>query len=354
MTEDDDSSTSAVFTPKKSNLSRQAVEKNALRKALASSLSSEHLPYRQTDDRPSYSIDHLNELKNSTPSTPKDLKSLTETEDPETKTLDLAAKFGSTLAMYQDGIIPTDAEIREKKERRARLAKEEEFIKLSDDDNDSDNETSLPSRKQKSETRLVRDDEEIAEGFDEFVEDGRIALGRKAEREQRRRHEAEMRQLIQEAEGSSGNDTDDSEAERRAAYEVAQTRAGMDGLKQNGGTGSQPRRPRTPPKITPLPSLSACLERLRANLSDMQNSRMQKVRRMEELQKEKSDIKTREVEIQELLKEAGEKYEKLRAEMGISGDHNVGTNVRMLIKDETPSRGLENLGDVPMESPTDS
>ena len=349
MTEDDEDSTSAVFTPKKSNLSRQAVEKNALRKALASSLSSEHLPYRQTDDRPSYSIDHLNELKNSTPSTPKDLTSLSENEDPEIKTLDLAAKFGSSLAVYHDAIIPTDAEIREKKERRARLAKEKDFISLSQDDNDSENENSLLPRQQKAETRLVRDDEEIAEGFDDFVEDGRIALGRKAEREQKRRHEAEMRQLIQEAEASSENDTDDSEVERRAAYEVTQTRAGMDGLKQNGGAANQPRRPRTLPKITPLPSLSACLERLRANLTEMQHSRVQKVRKMEDLQKEKSDIKTREVEIQQLLREAGENYEKLRAEMGIPGENDVGVNGRMLIKDGTPSRGLENLGNVQME-----
>lgn len=349
MIEDDDNSTSAVFTPKKSNLSRQAVEKSALRKALASSLSSEHLPYRQTDDRPSYSIDHLNELKSSTPSTPKDLKSVSDTNNLDHKTLDLAAKFGSSLATYQDSRIPTDAEIKEKKQRRARLAKEEEFINLNGDENDDDNEIFLLPRKQKPETRLVRDDEEIAEGFDEFVEDGRIALGRKAEREQRRRHEAEMRQLIQEAEGSSEDDTDDSETERIAAYEAAQTRAGMDGLQQNGGANNQPKRPRTPPKITPLPSLSACLERLRANLSEMQHSRMQKFQKMEEIQREKSDIKTREAEIQQLLKEAGENYERLRAEAGILGEHNVGMNGQMLIKDETPSRGLENMGDIPME-----
>ena len=317
MLEDDDGGT-AVFTPKKSNLSRQAVENNALRKALDSTLSSDHLPFRQSDDRPSYSLDHLNELRSSTPSTPKDLKSLVDIENAAGQSLDLASKFGSSLAVYQDSAIPTEAEIKEKKERRARLAKEE-YIKLSDEDEDN-NEISLLPRKPKSDTRLVRDDEDVAEGFDEFVEDGRIALGRKAEREQKRRHQAEIRDLINEAEGSSENESDDSEAERRAAYEVAQTRAGMDGLQKDGQAANQyPPRPRTPPKITPLPSLNACRERLRDSLNGIQHARMQKVMRMEELQREKADIAAREVEIQELLREAGERYEKLRNEIEISG-----------------------------------
>lgn len=347
MLDDDDDATAVVFTPKKSNLSRQAVEKNTLRKSLASSLSSEHLPFRQTEERPSYSKDYLDELKTSTPSTPKDLKSLSDVEDGQSKALDLAAKFGSDLELHQNSAIPTDAEIREKKERRARLAKEEEYINLSDDD--ESNEISLLPRKQKPETRLVRDDEDIAEGFDEFVDDGRVALGRKAEREQKRRQEAHMRELINEAEGSSDEDTDDSEAERKAAYEAAQTRAGMDGLRKEDPY-ARPRRPKTPPKITPLPTLTACLERLQASLASMQYTKMQKIKRMEELQREKADIAVREEEIQRLLKEAGENYEKLRAEAGLAEDEH--RNGQMMIGDatSTPGRGLESLGTTPIAS----
>lgn len=311
MTEEDDSESSVVFTPKKSNLSRQAIEKNALRKAIVASRSSEH-PIRQNDDRPSYNADYLNELKSSTPSTPKDLKSRTDIEADVVKALDLASKFGTDLVAcnVSNSIIPTDAEISEKKERRARLAKQE-FIALSDEEEDN-----FLSREKDPETRLVRDDEDFAEGFDEFIEDGRVALGRKAEREQKRKDEAEIRQLIQEAEGSS-DESDDSEAERRASYEAAQTRAGMDGLQKDSHKHSQERRPRTPPKITPLPSLKSCLERLQVSLKVVQSSRERKVRKMEELQKEKQDIGIREAEIQQLLKEAGEKYEKLHTEAGI-------------------------------------
>lgn len=351
MTEDDDSTSPAVFTPKKSSLSRQAVEKNALRKALAASLSSEHLPIRQTDERPSYSVDHLNELKSSTPSTPRDLRSLSDNEDESVRALDIAAKFGTNLAVYRDSAIPTDAEIKEKKERRARLAKEEEYIDLGDNDDEDNNEISYLPRKQKPETRLVREDEDVAEGFDEFVEDGRIALGRKAEREQKRRHVAEMRDLINEAEGSSNEDSDDSEAERKAAYEAAQTRSGMDGLQKNGAMDTQPRRPRTPPKITPLPSLNSCLERLQASLSAMQYSRIQKLKKMEELDKEKLDIAAREVDIQRLLKEAGENYEKLRAEAGLSAGDLADQNGQKLIGEMNSGRGLEDMGNTPVTDP---
>lgn len=347
MLDNDDDAPAVVFTPKKSNLSRQAVEKNALRKSLAPSLSSEHLPFRQTEERPSYSKNYLDELKTSTPSTPKDLKSLSDVEDGQSKALDLAAKFGSDPELQQDSAIPTDAEIREKKERRARLAKEEEYINLSDDD--ESNEISLLPQKQKPETRLVRDDEDIAEGFDEFVDDGRVALGKKAEREQKRRQEAQMRELINEAEGSSDEDADDSEAERKAAYEAAQTRAGMDGLRKEDPY-ARPRRPKTPPKITPLPTLTACLERLQASLASMQYTKMQKIKRMEELQREKADIAVREEEIQRLLKEAGENYEKLRAEAGLAeGEHRNGQS---MIGDgtSTPGRGLESLGNTPIAS----
>ncbi|KAL9609372.1 MAG: hypothetical protein Q9167_005862 [Letrouitia subvulpina] len=349
MTQDDEEPT-IVFTPKKSNLSRQAMEKNALRRSMAAPLSAEQMHSRQMkEERPSYSAEYLSELKNSTPSTPKDLKPPSDAEVDESKALDLAAKFGSDLSVYEISAIPTDAEIREKKARRARLAKEEEYITLngSDESEDDRNDTSHRPRKEKPETRLVQDDEDIAEGFDEFVEDGRIALGRKAEQKLKRKQKDEMRNMINEAEGNSSDEsTDDSEAERRAAYDFTQTRAGMDGLQK--GLHDQPERPRTPPKITPLPSLVGCLEKLEASLSKMQYERMQKIKRIEDIRKEKAAIAEREVEIQKLLKEAGETYEKLRGTIG--GELAASTNAQVLIENGTPSmgRGLESIGRTPI------
>ncbi|KAI4086900.1 MAG: hypothetical protein LQ339_008986 [Xanthoria mediterranea] len=342
MTEDDEQ-TSSVFRAKKSNLSRQAIEKNALRKSTGASLAAESTPLRQSDNRPSYSSEYLNELKTSTPSTPRDLV-LTNTE--EGKALDLAAKFGSDLSVYESSAIPTDAEIQEKKQRRARLAKEEEYINVhgSESSDDDRNELTLRDPNEHPETRLVRDDEDIMEGFDELVGDGRIALGRKAEREQKRKQKSEMEALINEAEGgSSSADTDDSEAERRQAYEVAQTRAGMDGLQKHDDY-SQPQRPRTPPKITPLPTLNGCLEKLQADLNKMQYERMQRSKKLEDVRREKYELAEREVEIQRLLREAGDNYAKLRSQIG--GELAAETNGQMMLENGTRNaeRGLEDMG----------
>ncbi len=346
MTEDADDS-SEIFTPKKSNLSRRAIEKNALRKSLASSVSSEHLPIRanSTDDRPSYSRDYLEELRVSTPSTPKDLTPFSADEDYIGTELDIVSKFGTDIVRRENGLIPTDAEVKEKKERRARLAKEQAFISL--DDGDGSNEISLVPRRKKAETRLVREDEDLGEGFDDFVEDGRISLGKKAEREQKRRHRAEMQEMINEAEGSSDEDSDDSEAERKGAYEAAQTRAGMDGL-QKDHQQQLPTRPRTPPRITPLPSLSSCLERLQSALNTVEHNKAQNIKKMEDVQHQKAQIAAREVEIQQLLKDAGETYERLRAEAGLGGGFNGPLVVDGKLADHVIlNRGLESFGDSP-------
>ena len=353
---DDSEPAPEVFTPRKSNLSRQAIEKNALRKSLAASLPTSGLRSRPVDDRPSYSIEHLNELKSSTPSTPQNLKSLSDVEDEAIHALDIASKFGSDLSFHQDPSIPTDAEIKEKKERRARLAREQDFLPLDStsshsDDDDPEKTFTLRTHKKEPESRLVHDDEDVAEGFDSFVSDGRISLSKKAEREQKRRHKAEIRDMINEAEGSSGEESSDSEVERRAEYEATQTRKGLDGM-YHEEQDETTRRPRTPPKITPLPSLGACLEKLRGRLAEMEYTRGQKVKEMEMLAREKVNIEVREVEIQRLLAEAGERYEKLRQEAGIRNGEEQLTDVAR--NGLSLGRGLESFGNTSAMSMSNS
>ncbi|KAH0544202.1 hypothetical protein FGG08_001647 [Glutinoglossum americanum] len=345
-----------VFVPKKSSLSRAAIEKNAARKSLPHSLSADRLPVRVgiADDRPSYSKDYLNELKTSTPSTPKDLRSLsvsTDEEEDSHDTLNVLEKFGVRGDIAEGSVIPSEAEIREKKERRARLAKEREFISLNHDD--GNNEISLRSRKKK-ESRLVREDENLGEGFEEFVEDGGISLGKKAERERSRRRRAEMEELIHEAENSSADETDDSEIERKAEYEAAQTRAGA--YASTKYTTIHPPRPRTPPKITPLPSLPATLSRLQSRHNSMETAKTTKLGKLEDFLHQKSEILSREAEIQKLIKEAGDNYEKLRKEAGLGGGDAGGMDAGGLseaIAMAMPGhfvgrRGLESWGNSPI------
>ncbi len=89
------------------------------------------------------------------------------------------------------------------------------------------------AKKKKQESRLIAEDEDLGEGYDEYVLDGKLALGKKAEKDAARRHRQEMVDLMQAAEDGSDAESDDSESERRDAYEAAQRRAGMDGLTKN-------------------------------------------------------------------------------------------------------------------------
>ena len=375
MTEDD-TSASTVLTPKKPSLTRQAIAQHALRKSIAAS----SIPVRTpSEDRPSYSATYLSELKSSTPSTPKDIGALLDLDDDAValttttrpKAIDIASKFGPLLPSSTNASIPTDAEIREKKARRARLAKEQKYAAPHTSDsedpdtppeatnnNDSDlqdsedefrsnaNTISLaprPSHKH-AETRLVRDDEDIMEDFDTFTSTtAPLTLGRKAERAARAKRKDEMRTMIAEAEGgSSSSDSSDSERERTAAYEAAQTRKGMDGLRLGEEEERERARERTPPRITPLPSLAGCLERLRAMLVGLEKGRAEKMREMENVGREIRDIEVREVEVQKGLVEVGERYEKLRREAGIQ-INGAGAEMGM-----GAMRGLESLGGTPL------
>ncbi|KAF4635016.1 hypothetical protein G7Y89_g3080 [Cudoniella acicularis] len=348
-----------AFTPKKPTLGRRVIEGNALRK----SLPYQGLPIRSGDDdeeRPTYSKDYLNELKSSTPTTPKDLQALHATAEDE-EGLDASELEGAMIVDTETSTtapshIPTEAEIREKKERRARLAQEKDFISFDDVDEVDDNdrrEISILPRKKHAETRLVREDEDLGEGFDEFVDDGRVALGKKQEREAKRRHRKEIADMIQKAEGSSEENSDDSEAERRAAYEAAQTRAGMDGL-HKPGDNEETAATQIPSKITPLPVLSECLERLQATLSTMQQELARKHKRVADLEKEKRQISTRETEVQDLLTQAGARYAALKA-----GSSGVVADPKLLVEATTSGlseamivdRGLESFGNTPTVRP---
>jgi hypothetical protein len=240
--------------------------------------------------------------------------------------------------------IPSATEIKEKKERRARLAKEQEYISMHPSDSEEERMELLLRPKEKyPETRLVREDEDILEGFDDFVEDGRIALGRKAEREEKRKKREEMKAMILDAEGAGSDAShaseDDSEAERNEAYEAAQTRAGTYGSKRGDGDGIK--RPKTPPRITAVPELGAVLLKLKQGLAEMEQAKQAKIRKLEELRAEKKDISEREVWIQGQLKETGERYEQLRIEAEAAGAPTNGA-------EKAPERGLESLGTTPL------
>ncbi|KAF1959103.1 hypothetical protein CC80DRAFT_490079 [Byssothecium circinans] len=351
---DGDESSDAAAAPKKTNLSRIALEKSAQLRA-RSPLVPDASRRSVDEERPSYSKDALAELRKSTPSTPKDLVPSAE-EEKETRALDIASKFGpsaSLIVQPETSAIPTQAEILEKKARRRRLAQEQDAFDPDEDkpwaSNDDDefrtsrNEISLRPKEKYAETRLVRDDEDIAEGFDDFVEDGKITLGRKSEREALRKKRAEMAELINDAEGESGDDgSDDSEEERNAAFAAAQARAGRYGEKDREEDDGA----RTPPRIAPLPDLGDILKNLQSEYDAKQQRKELILKKLEELREDKVRVEERKVYLQEQLQKTGEEFEKLRQEAGVPALPPNGAAGNLLLTE----RGLDSLGTTPLAS----
>jgi len=331
-----------VITPKKP-LAQRALQNNALRKSASfQNLASLPTRFGSDEDRPRYSKEYLEELQSSTPNTPQKVSSLG-IEDGDVMDLDPSELDGALIVQSQDlsrrspsaqalttrdapsvAHVLSETEIRERKERRARLAHETDFISLdaSDDDSAEPNRITLNFAKKKTESRLIAEDEDLGEGYEEFVSDGGLALGRKAEREAERRHRQEMAELIQAAEDNSDAESDDSEAERRAAYESAQRRAGMDGLQrpddddadmEEGGASVIPR-------MKPLPDVNEVIQRMRNLVRGLEDEVAHKRARIADLEKEKEEISARENEVQEVLNQAGAKYQALVGSAAVAGD----------------------------------
>lgn len=325
---------------KKAPLGKRALENSAARRGIAAG----GLPFRSVqdeDDRPKYSKEYLKELQSSTPNTPRDVPANISDE----MELDSSELEGAMIVDSPSMQLPksetkvlSEAEVREKKERRARLAKEQDFLSLEDDEE----ETSLSSKK-KDDTRLKAEDENLGEGFDDYVEDGGLSLGKRAEKERKRHDRKQMAELISAAEGHSSSESSDEEAERRMAYEAAQTRAGMDGLKKPRKDPAEEML-KVPPKITPLPNLSECVQKLQASLRAMETEINSKNARVQQLHSEKMEISKREAEVQALLDETGKRYQEA---MG-TGKIENGT-----LKSSGPGaefigeRGLDSLGTTP-------
>jgi len=376
VTRNGDEPSPEVVTPKKT-LGQRALQNNALRKS-ASFQSLGNMPGRfgSEEERPRYSKEYLEELQSSTPNTPHNVSSLL-MDDSDAMELDPSELEGALVVQSQDlsaltaqpsrppaaASILTDMEIRQRKEQRARLAKESEFISLEGEtDEEESSRVTLRINKKKTESRLIAEDEDLGEGYEEFVSDGGLALGRKAEREAEQRHRQEMADLIKAAEDGSDAESDDSEAERRAAYEAAQRRAGMDGLHrhddddadmEDGGIGSIPR-------MKPLPDVNEVMERMRNLVKGLENEMTLKRSRIADLEKEKVEILAREEEVQEILNQAGAKYQAL---VGNSAGLATADAPRLMTQSplrplppgigaEFPvERGLESFGTTPTKRP---
>ncbi|KAF3902246.1 hypothetical protein AA313_de0203501 [Arthrobotrys entomopaga] len=327
---------------KKSTISRQAIERGASTSTASkdkprttlkpTTLPSQPFSQLSLTSGTSYSKEALAELRTSTPTTPLNRGSPQDEEEdvamadaPAADPLNVAGKFAaeraSTAAAARDMSIPDQSTIKALKARRAMLAQNPDYISLSED--------SAKSKGKGSRLQRTQDDEE--EILETFVEDGGLALGKRAEREKARRRREDIKEAIDMVERPSDGDGDgegSGSEDENGEWEADRIRTGGYGSSKRETLEERLRKP--PAVITPLPSFQEALGRLKDMLADMNETMGVKAKRVEELLVEKEMIEQREVELQRLLKDTSEKYERLREEAGTA--LHVG-------------RGLESFGD---------
>ena len=279
--------------------------------------------------------------------------SLTTTPDPsETRSLDIASKFGPSSTSTPSAI-PSATEIAERKARRARLALEQSALPSSTTDPNSEDYIPLdaydsdgefkPTRMQVGtwhaptkdpESRLVAEDEDIAEGFEDFVSDnphprGRITTdslnltSRSARTNARAQREA-MRAQIDAAEdsdsdgsgadGGEGSGYDSDDAARHHAYELAQTGYGLPTARSGPDYLQAQKRPRQPKEVTPIVKLSAGLAELRERVAAIGVERGRLERRLGEIEREREEVRKRQEHIQTSLRESAAELERVEME----------------------------------------
>ncbi|KAI9723192.1 MAG: hypothetical protein M1828_004295 [Chrysothrix sp. TS-e1954] len=380
-----------------------------------------------------YTAEALSDLKNTTPRAPARATSHiaasdSDHDEPPTPNadVDITSKFGTSTPtpvpkkQPSSALIPTDdpsripsaAEIAEKKARRNRLRLEqsaldpqEDYISLhsssktakpirrasdassvssaSSDDGRRKNgaskgsliipaeELELADKYGRQESRLQHEDEDIAEGFDDFVEDsGRVTLNKRGRREQDAQRKRDMAETIRRAErmgsdSSSSGGADDSESEdegakeekaRIAAYEAAQTKAGTYSTRHTGsGTHNRQReqeayerlrqRIEMPTKLPPIPTPGDVQARFKNLLLEKETGVKSSEEHLAALRREREELRTEEERVKGLLDEAAARFEKVRAELPQDAQAKPDGDL------SAQGRGLESLGGLSAQPP---
>ncbi|KAF5360932.1 hypothetical protein D9756_004921 [Leucocoprinus leucothites] len=292
---DDEEGDGEVFQLKKSSLSRKvALGKHP--SAIPSNLDQATIT---PSSGPRYDQAYLNELKASTPSarppTNNDTVSTPDEHDPSIQIVDVEMEEATTM-------IHSESSIKAAKERRERLRKtglstEEDFISLSVTRREDIDQGPHP------ESRLVREEDELGEGDDEYAEftsaQERIALGKKARKKAAVDRREVMKELIADAE---------EEDEETMEWEQEQLRRG--GHRTPEPTSVQIKKVYKPapiPPATPLPTLGPALNRLSEQMTKITMSHANNTAALNTIALEREQVDKREIEMREMVEKAEEK-----------------------------------------------
>ncbi|KAF8887184.1 nineteen complex-related protein 2-domain-containing protein [Infundibulicybe gibba] len=304
--EDDEGGDGEVFQIKKSNLSR----KLALGKHPANLPDSLHQASITPNRGPTYNEAYLNELKASTPTS----RPPTATTDPYSTDMSVDVDDVSMSVVEQSelpadvgveaaSLIPSESSIKVAKERRERLRKTvvsggEDYISLSVTRRADDDQGPHPD------SRLVREEDELGEGDDEFAEytnaQERIALGKKSRKAEASKRRDAMKEMIADAE-----EQDDETVE----WEQEQLRRGGHRTPERS-PAPKPKevyKPTPIPQATPIPTLSLATDRLSQQLTKLTISHANNTSALSSLAQERGQVEDREKEMREMVGRAEEK-----------------------------------------------
>lgn len=379
----DDENSEPVFVPRKSALSRKAIERNAAKRAMpivARGVEQLDLGGRTPGGGGvRYDKEYLEELKRGqqnnddgrkedvgptveeamadgavvvvdedvemmpAPPPPMDEGEKEESEDADME-LDLARPKDEIL-VPDEGIVRVMKQRRkERAERALREGKADDFISLDAMDSDQERGDDGVSRQQlllrpkkKKESRLARDDMAEDEDLADYIEaDDKIMYS--GSKRERREADRRRKQTIKEAlENAAEDDSDVSGDSLRDDFERSQVRAGAFGSAehaQRGFEAEMEQLAKNPPVVMALPDIGDVVKRLEGALKALEIRKVQTMRQVEMLQAEKGEIAEREKMIQGKLDEFGKMVGK---EAGEEKEREV-----------KQDRGLESFGSTPI------
>ncbi|KAI5121072.1 hypothetical protein M0805_008586 [Coniferiporia weirii] len=302
---DDEEGDGEVFQVKKSGLSRR----------LKLSPSSVSLPSNldQASITPQfsgivYSKEYLSELKASTLSAPSNPPP----EDSHDAVMELdESELSGAVIMDQEmttetiSEIPSESSVLAAKQKRDRLRQTKPPATQGGDDFISLSVTRREDNYQgpHSESRLMREDDVLGEGDDEFAEytaaQERIALGKKAKKKEAVNRRSAMQELINDAE---------EEDEETIEWEREQLRRGArQGSEVPETKVKQEYKPTPIPNPTPLPTLDAAISRLGQSLAQLTVSHTSNTKSMSGLSDERSVLESKEKEMRSMVEKAERK-----------------------------------------------
>ena len=242
-------------------------------------------PVEAVPSRPSYTKEYLTQLRDSTPSTPKDTSRYLSDDS-------LESGVSAQPSTTRPAEILDEAVIRALKERRRERARGEDYISLNDEEDRP--------------RKVVSDDED--DTYKTYVDEP-VRLQKNMDAATKKHKQEQIQEALYHSDSETMSEVDNNEWENQ---QIAKAHPGLVKTTKKDIHAM-------PAEIPLVPTYAAALLRLQGQLEAMKIKRGELQQMVDDLQKEREEVKDREEAVQESLTKAGKEYEQLREEFRASG-----------------------------------